>query len=159
MNLIFKVATEEDIPILTELMTLTFDDDTQKHLGEPKGGPPDYDTEEFFYPHITGKKAGRIFKIVLNGQIIGSILILIFEHGNNYLARINIDPAYQDKRIGTKAWQFIEETYPQTKSWRTDTPSWAKRNHHFYEKKCGFKKIKEESIEGEGTLFIYRKEM
>jgi len=159
MNLIFEVATEEDIPILTDIMTRTFDDDTQKHLGEPKGGPPDYDTEEFFHPYIIRKEVGTVYKIIFDDKTIGAIILFIFEHGNNTLGRIFIDPAYQNKGIGIKTWKFIEDKYPQTKSWTLDTPEWAKRNHHFYGKKCGFKKIEEQPVEGAGTLFIFRKNL
>lgn len=159
MNLIFEVATEEDIPILTDVMTRTFDDDTQKHLGEPKGGPPGYDTGEFFYQWMIRESASTGYKIIENDKIIGAFIVFISGKGNNTLGTIFIDPTYQDKGIGTKTWKFIEETYPQTKSWTLDTPEWAKRNHHFYEKKCGFKKIEEQPVEGVGTLFIFQKNL
>ncbi|UCG01070.1 MAG: GNAT family N-acetyltransferase [Candidatus Heimdallarchaeota archaeon] len=159
MNLSFELATEEDIPTLTEVMTRTFDDDTQKHLGEPKGGPPDYDSEEFFYPYILRKETGTVFRIILDEKIIGGFVVFIFRHGNNSLGRIFIDPTHQNKGIGLKAWKFIENNYPKTKSWTLDTPEWAKRNHHFYEKKCGFKKIEEETVEGGGILFIFQKKL
>ena len=157
MNLIFKVATEADIPILTDIMTRTFDDDTQKHLGEPKGGPPGYDTGEFFRQWMIRENASTGYKIMVNDKIIGAFIVFISGKGNNVLGTIFIDPVYQNKGIGTRTWKFIEETYPQTKSWRLGTPSWAKRNHHFYEKKCGFKKVEERPEEGVGISFIYQK--
>ena len=46
MDLIFEEATEQDIPDLTRVMTLAFDDDARKHLGQEKGGPPGYDNGE-----------------------------------------------------------------------------------------------------------------
>ena len=36
-------------------------------------------------------------------------------------------------------WNYIEQKYPQTKKWITDTPGFSYRNHHFYVNKCGFK--------------------
>jgi hypothetical protein len=54
-------------------------------------------------------------------------------------------------------WQFIEETYPSTKSWTLETPSFALKNHYFYEK-CGFEKIEEKKEPGEEWVsFVYRK--
>jgi len=159
MNLIFKVATEADIPILTDIMTRTFDDDTQKHLGEPKGGPPGYDTGEFFRQWMIRENTSTGYKIMVNDKIIGAFIVFISGKGNNTLGTIFINPAYQDKGIGTRTWNFIEETYPQTKSWRLGTPSWAKRNHHFYEKKCGFKKVEERPEEGVGISFIFQKNL
>ena len=158
MNLVYEVATKEDIPILTDIMTRTFDDDTQKHLGEPKGGPPGYDTGEFFHQWMVGRKESTWYKIILDEKVIGAFIVFIFDHGNNCLGTIFIDPEYQDKGIGSKTWRYIEENYPETKSWILDTPEWAKRNHHFYEKKCGFKKINERPEEGVGKLFIFKKE-
>ncbi|MHA2224509.1 MAG: GNAT family N-acetyltransferase [Candidatus Hodarchaeales archaeon] len=158
MDLIYEVATEEDIPILTDLMTRTFDDDTQKHLGEPKGGPPGYDTGEFFEKWMIGQEASTGYKIILDDKIIGVFIVFIYDHGNNCLGTLFIDPEYQDQGIGTKTWKFIEKSYPETKSWILDTPGWAKRNHHFYEKKCGFKKIEERPEEGVGTLYIFQKD-
>ncbi|MHA1970100.1 MAG: GNAT family N-acetyltransferase [Candidatus Hodarchaeales archaeon] len=158
MNLIYKVANKEDIPTLTALMTRTFDDDTQKHLGEPKGGPPGYDTGEFFERWMIGQEASTGYKIILDDKIIGAFIVFIFDHGNNNLGTIFIDPDYQNKGIGKKVWKYIEEKYPETKSWILDTPEWAKRNHHFYEKNCGFKKIEERPEEGVGKSFIFKKE-
>ena len=56
--------------------------------------------------------------------------------------------------MGTRAWQCIEETYPQAKSWRLSTPVWAVKNHHFYEQKCGFYRVGVEDDE-----IKYRKDM
>jgi hypothetical protein len=56
-------------------------------------------------------------------------------------------------------WQFIEATYPDTLSWTLGTPAWAVKNHHFYEVKCGFRKVDEEAGPGEPWVsYIYRKE-
>jgi hypothetical protein len=48
----------------------------------------------------------------------------------------------------------VERSYPDAKSWKLETPSWATKNHYFYEKKCGFRRVdvKEDS-------FVYRKDM
>ncbi len=158
MKLIYEVATEEDIPILTDIMTRTFDDDTQKHLGELKGGPPGYDTGEFFQQWMIEQEKSTGYKIILDDKIIGAFIVFISDLGKNILGTIFIDPDYQNKGIGTKTWKYIEEMYSGAISWILNTPGWAKRNHHFYEKKCGFKKIDERPEEGVGTLFIFQKE-
>jgi len=38
-----KPASLDDIPELVPVMKRAFDDDTQKHLGKPRGGPEGYD--------------------------------------------------------------------------------------------------------------------
>lgn len=160
MKLRYEIATEKDIPELTKIMTRTFDDDTQKHLGEPKGGPDGYDTGEFFQRWMIYEEASTGYKIILDDEVIGAFIVFIYEHGKNVLGTMFINPDHQNMGIGTHVWQFIEDTYPNSKAWALDTPSWATRNHHFYEKKCGFTKVREEHIDGPpGTLFIYHKYM
>ncbi|MFD2875681.1 GNAT family N-acetyltransferase [Paenibacillus rhizoplanae] len=53
-----------------------------------------------------------------------------------------IDPLYQNQGFGHEALHFLFVQYPAAKRWTLDTPSWAVRNHHFYEKH-GFIRIGE----------------
>jgi ribosomal protein S18 acetylase RimI-like enzyme len=162
MELTFEEATEKDIPELTKVMTRAFDDDSQKHLGLEKGGPEGYDNGDFFRKWLLPYKESVGHKILLDGKIIGCIIVWILETKENFLGTIFIDPEYQDQGVGTQTWQFIEETYPDTKQWTLETPSWAVKNHYFYEQKCGFKKIEEkveESSDSPGTSFVYQKVM
>jgi GNAT superfamily N-acetyltransferase len=149
----FEEISEADIPDLTAVMTRAFDDDSQKHRGIEHGGPEGYNTGEFFRKWLFGYKESEGYKILLGNNVIGSFIVWIFEHGENVLGTIFVDPVYQDRGIGTQAWQFIEATYSDTKRWTLETPIWAVKNHHFYEK-CGFHRVetREEDI-------VYRKEM
>ncbi|MHA2245321.1 MAG: GNAT family N-acetyltransferase [Candidatus Hodarchaeales archaeon] len=157
MNLSFKIAAEKDIPELTEIMTRTFDDDSQEFLGEPKGGPDGYDNGEFFQRWMIEEEASTGYKILLNDKVIGAFIVFIYESRKNVLGTMFIDPEYQNMGVGTRTWQFIEITYPDA-NWALDTPSWATRNHHFYTKKCGFKKVREQEVDDfPGKLFIYQK--
>ncbi|MHA2347189.1 MAG: GNAT family N-acetyltransferase [Candidatus Hodarchaeales archaeon] len=157
MNLVFEEMLEEDIPKQTEIMTRAFDDDSQRHLGVEKGGPPGYDDGEFFRTWLLPYKESIGYNVLLDGTLIGGIIVWILPKGENNLGTIFVDPEFQNKGIGYQIWQFIEKTYPNTKSWTLGTPSWAISNHHFY-KKCGFTKIREEPMEGHpGTSFIYQK--
>jgi hypothetical protein len=150
----FEIITEADIPKLTKVMTRSFDNDAQKHLNQEKGGPPGYDNGEFFQKWVIQDKRSTGYKIISNEQIVGGFLVWILESGENILGNIFIDPDYQDQGIGTRTWEFIETSYPNSNSWTLETPKWALKNHYFYEQKCGFRKInaREDS-------FIYKKEM
>ena len=77
------------------------------------------------------------YKIIINDEVIGGIIVWILPEGHNILGTIFVDPPFQDRGVGQKTWAFIEESYPDTISWRLGTPAWATKNHHFYEK-CGF---------------------
>ena len=152
ISLRFNRMTEADIPELTEVMTRTFDADAQEYLGQPSGGPPGYDTGEFLQKWVF-EKGGHGWKIIADGKTVGAFIVFITPEKEYWLGNIFVDPAYQNQHIGTRAWEFIEATYPDARAWNLGTPSWSIRNHHYYEK-LGFVKVKVE-----GDDMIYRKEM
>ena len=160
MELTFEVFTEADLPELTAVMTRAFDDDHQRHLGLPKGGPPGYDNGDFFRQWVFPHKQSHGFKVVSGGRIIGAVVLWIFEHGDNVLGTIFVDPSAQDSGVGTRVWQWVEAEYPETRSWRLETPGFAVRNHGFYERKCGFTKVEEKRYENhDWPMYVYRKDM
>ena len=160
MNLAFSEISEADVPELTAVMTRAFDEDAKKHFDKDKGGPPGYDNGEFFREWLFGYQWTVGYKAILDGCIVGAIIVWIFDTGKNVLGTIFVDPEYQDRGMGTRTWEFVESTYPDTKTWQLETPSLATKNHHFYEK-CGFRKVEVKPAEGDmpGELWIYRKEM
>jgi GNAT superfamily N-acetyltransferase len=91
------------------------------------------------------------------GQIIGGMVVFNQGHGHFHLDLLFIDPEYHNRGIGTRAMQFIEQTYPAAVQWSLDTPIWAIRNQHFYEK-FGYVKVKEEELPGI-TLIGYEKRL
>ncbi|MFX1355547.1 MAG: GNAT family N-acetyltransferase [Promethearchaeota archaeon] len=159
LGLSFEEITESDVPELTKVMTRAFDDDAQKHLGQERGGPDGYDNGDFFRTWLFPYRESVGYKILLEGEVIGATIVWILPDGHNVLGTIFVDPAHQDRGVGTQTWRFIETTYPETKSWRLATPDWATKNHHFYKEKCGFCKVESDPIvpteEGQS---IYRKE-
>lgn len=159
-TLIFEAFTEDDIPELTRVMTRAFDDDAQRHLGQERGGPPGYDNGDFFREWLFGYQETVGYKVISGDKAIGAIIVWVLEGGHNVLGAMFVDPACQDRGVGTRMWEFVEASYPETKSWRLATPNWAFKNHYFYEAKCGFKRVESDPIIGtpEGET-IYRKEM
>ncbi|MFC1572201.1 GNAT family N-acetyltransferase [Candidatus Eisenbacteria bacterium] len=158
LGLTFETTTEADIPELTDVMKRAFNDDTQKHLGKERGGPPGYDNGDFFRKWLFGYEQSEGHKILADGRIIGGIVVWILDGGENILGTIFVDPGFQDRGIGWRTWEFIEERYPETKSWRLETPAWATKNHHFYQK-CGFVRVDNDPLirASEGS-WIYRKQ-
>lgn len=134
----FEILKEEDIDILTPIMKRAFDEDTKIHLNEPKGGPKGYDNGEFIRKFALSNDSTS-YTINLDGKIIGCIILWINQETNiNFLGSLFIDSDVQNKGIGEKAWKFIEQEYPNTIKWCTETPGYSKRNHNFYINKCGF---------------------
>ena len=159
LELIFLIIEEPDIPVLIPVMKRAFDDDARKHLGKESGGPPGYDDGEFFRTWLLPYQESVGYKITSCDQVIGGIIVWILPEGHNILGTIFVDPEYQDLGVGQQTWQFIEETYPETRSWWLGTPVWATKNHHFYVK-CGFKLVESDPlIPPEEDTTIYRKEI
>ncbi len=94
-------------------------------------------------------------KIVSAGQIIGGIVVMDEGEGHYHLDLLFIDPTYHNQGIGTQAMQFIETRYPARK-WTLDTPVYAVRNQHFYEK-FGYVRAGEVDHEDDVPLFRYEK--
>ena len=123
-----------------------------------KRDPPGYDDGEFFRKWLFSYDASVGYKITSEGRIVGAFILWLLEDGCNRLGTIFVDPDFQDQEVATRAWCFVEQTYPDSQSWTLATPGWAIKNHHFYQQKCGFTKIGED-MSPEGVSFIYQKTM
>jgi ribosomal protein S18 acetylase RimI-like enzyme len=153
MTITFERATPADADDLVKMQIAAFHDDARLYPGVEVGGPPGYDSVEVMLEKIG---EAEVYKIVTDGHIIGGIILYDHGQGEMHLDVINIDPEYHNLGIGTQAMHFIEQTYPATK-WTLDTPGYAIRNQHFYEK-FGYVKLKEENYDG-FILFAYEKQM
>ena len=159
MDVELQKIAEEDVPDLTQAMTKAFDDDTQRYLGIEKGGPEGYDNGDFFRKWLFPHDNCEGYKIVVNGETVGGLLVWLYKNKDNTWGSVFIDPVWQNKGVGTRAWQLIEQLYPDTRSWTLETPGYSIKNHKFY-RKLGFEKIKElDAEEHPGKSFIFRKMM
>jgi ribosomal protein S18 acetylase RimI-like enzyme len=139
-----KRATLQDAAQLTEIQTRTFQDDNKrKPLGCSLEGPPGHDSVDW--------NAGWIiktpyFKILLDGQLVGGIIVFDMGRGHYELGRIYVDPDFQDRGIGQQAVEQMFDAFLDAVRWTVGTPSWAIRNQHFYEK-VGFVKVGETDVD------------
>ena len=122
---------EVHIDELTKIMERAFNEDARIHLGKERGGPDGYDDGSFLRKWGLHKDASS-YCISLNQQLIGGVILWINEDKNNFLGNIFIDPACENHGMGTKVWNMIEQLYPDTKIWNTETPAFSSRNHNFY---------------------------
>jgi multimeric flavodoxin WrbA/GNAT superfamily N-acetyltransferase len=146
-------ACECDAEVLTHIQARTFYEDTLKFRGV-KGGPPGVDSIDWTLDMIS---RAHYFKVLSNKRIIGGIIVFNLGNGLYELGRIFIDTDYQSKGIGQKVIDLLHNSFIDATKWRLETPEWALRNHHFYEK-MGYKKIGVEGPIPEGfTLFVYER--
>lgn len=80
------------------------------------------------------------FKVMLDGKIIGGIIVTISGKSYGRIDRIFVEPVYQGKGIGSNVIKLIEEEYPSIRIWNLETSSRQLTNHHFY-KKMGYEII------------------
>jgi GNAT superfamily N-acetyltransferase len=153
MNIDFELATPADAEGLVEAQIAAFHDDARLYPGVEIGGPPGYDSVDEMLAKIA---RGECHKISLDGEIIGAITVFDEGLGHFHLDVLVIDPAHHNQGIGTQAMGFIERTFPAT-VWTLDTPTFATRNQHFYER-LGFARVGE-TVFPDITLIQYEKRL
>jgi GNAT superfamily N-acetyltransferase len=145
-------ATEADAEALVQVQIAAFHHDSILYPEVAIGGPPGYDS----VPHTLQKiREDECYVITADERCIGGMVVFVLGDGHYHLDLIFLDPVYHDRGIGTQAMRFLEQTYPAQR-WTLDTPQWAIRNRHFYEK-LGYVKVRE-FVEADGTpLIAYEK--
>jgi len=144
MMLEFQRAALADAPALVQAQVAAFHHDSVLYSGVEVGGPPGYESVEVMQAKIMRDDA---FSIWLDGQIVGGMVIYDQGSGHYHLDVIFIHPDYHNRGIGSQALRFLDITYPAARLWTLNTPAWAIRNQHFYEK-FGFVKVSESEWEG-----------
>lgn len=81
----------------------------------------------------------EVLRILEDGRPVGGAVVKLdpVSH-HNELELLFVTPHEHSKGVGFRAWQLIEERYPDTVVWETCTPYFETRNIHFYINKCGF---------------------
>jgi ribosomal protein S18 acetylase RimI-like enzyme len=137
-------ATGADAARLTEIQRRVFDDDNKlKPPGGSMEGPPGYDSVAWNAQWIAKTP---YYKILLDGQLVGGLIVFDMGQGHYELGRIWVDPAFQNQGIGQQAVQLMFGAFPDAARWTLGTPSWAIRNQHFYEK-MGFVRVRETKVD------------
>lgn len=125
----FQPATPGDVAALTDASKRAFDHDVDYGAPGP-GGPPGYDSQEFYRRVF---RWGKLFKIVDGTEVIGGIIVQIVKPGHCELSRMWLVPERQNQRVGRQALRWVEETFPAARRWTLDTPAWNQRTQHVYE--------------------------
>ena len=148
-----------DVEELTAVMTRAFDDDARRHLGEERGGPEGYDDGSFIRRWCLHRNA-RCYVARVGGAVAGAINVFpgADGEGSSVLGCLFVDPARQRRGLGGELWRFAAAAHPSRK-WRLETPAWATSNHSFYERTCGFRKLREtDPADPRENAFVYVRE-
>ncbi|WP_242296209.1 MULTISPECIES: GNAT family N-acetyltransferase [unclassified Bacillus cereus group] len=144
MTTIFiEKATILDAEKLTEIMTRTFDEEEKRWLCG-QGDVIDYNIQPPGYSSVEMMRYSieelDCYKVIMDGKIIGGIIVTISGKSYGRIDRIFVEPVYQGKGIGSYVIKLIEEEYPSIRIWDLETSSRQLNNHHFY-KKMGYETI------------------
>jgi GNAT superfamily N-acetyltransferase len=139
-----EVALETDAEQIRNMMVVIERDETHRWYdnGE-RVFIPGYDSVAMQKYHMWDNK---YYKIIYNEILVGILLILYTGREHARVDRFYIEPAFQNRGIGSKVITLMEEMYPRVKIWSLDTIQKSTRNHIFYEKN-GYEKIGENDYE------------
>lgn len=151
MELRVEPATDADVEAMVEVQIASFESDALLYPGVEVGGPPGYNSAEHLRACL-GERA--CYKLLLDGALVGVMIVIDEGDGHVHLDVIAIHPDQQGRGVGTAAMAFLERAHPAER-YTLDTPSYALRNHHFYEK-LGYVKVGE-SAHLDVVLFAYEK--
>ncbi|OPJ63801.1 GNAT family N-acetyltransferase [Clostridium oryzae] len=150
MEIKFERAAAEDAETLIDVRNKSFYEDYIRY-----GMCPGYNiSKEHMIDSISSTIA---YKIVCNNQVIGNIGIKDNQDSNYYIGCLCVIPDYQNKGIGQKAINFVENEFPNAVVWILKTPADKERNIYFY-KKMGYKII-DEFVEGSVKLVVFEKKI
>jgi GNAT superfamily N-acetyltransferase len=145
MKVQFRKAKRSDAEALARASELAFHSDV--HVGAPPGppgGPPGYNSAAW-QKRMMG--IGEYYTILADANIVGGMIVFRKAPREYELGRIFVTPAYQNRGIGTQAFDFLWQTYPLSKRWTLGTPQWNRRTRHFYAK-VGFTEIGKDGHDG-----------
>ena len=132
----FPKAVARDAGALALASKRAFDNDLNYGALGP-GGPQGYDSAAWQKGMM---RRADYYKIVLEGEIAGGIIVFRTGVRQYELGRIFVLPEHQNKGIGTRAMGFLWDAYPLAKRWTLGTPAWNQRTRHFYSK-VGFSEV------------------
>jgi GNAT superfamily N-acetyltransferase len=117
----------EDSDLMASISKRAFENDL--NYGAPEvGGPPGYAHSE--WQSRIAAEATAYLVIEDQGVAVGGIIVF-GSSGHYWLGRMFVDPAVQNRGVGSRAMTLLEGEFPDAERWALETPP---RNHHFYEK-------------------------
>lgn len=124
-----SAASAHDLPQLVRISKFAFLEHSTRMSPFAPGGPGGFDSLHW---HQKALSAGSLFKICTGNQLLGAIYYSPRTPGTAWVNRVFLHPEAQNRGIGRRVFQIVEQQNPHVRSWGLDTPSWAVDNLHFY---------------------------
>jgi GNAT superfamily N-acetyltransferase len=151
VNIDIERSQLDETEDLVRVQIASFHSDAVYYPDVEEGGPPGYDNVDVMRRRIV---EDITFTIRVDGEIAGGIIVFPKDAAHMHLDVIFVEPTLHNKGVGSRAMSFLAEMYPGM-TWTLDTPVYAVRNHHFYEK---FGYLRGEAFEVDGfPLYPYTK--
>lgn len=150
MDVTIARASISDAKRLIEVYNLSFYSDYVRY-----GECPGYQRTEDSM--INSIQNCYVYKIIVNGRIVGAISVRNEKEGFYYLGALCVIPEYANKGIGKKAIAFLDREFQDAKQWALETPSDKVENHYFY-KKFGYK-VTNEYMDGNVRISYFEREL
>lgn len=152
IHLDIRKANVQEASALQYIEQAAFKEDIDRY-----GDRPDCPANESLESLVYKIQKYDYYAIYENDKCIGGADIRISSDSTKCrLARIYLDPRYQNLGIGKKVMLELESYYPSVTSWSLDTPHLNLRNHHFYES-LGYDRQYTKTVDDVLKLFEYEK--
>lgn len=153
MDITITRAAPDDAAEMVRVQIAAFHDDVNHYADATLGGPPGYDSVETMLRKIAEDEC-YVFRA--DGRVVGCMTFWKEGDGHYHLDVIVVDPAVHNQGIGSQAMRFLDTAYPDATRWTLDTPAYATRNHHFYEK-FGYVRVREFAADDGFRLYAYER--
>jgi ribosomal protein S18 acetylase RimI-like enzyme len=139
MDVLIEQASSEEAEAILELQKLAYQDEAE--IYQDYNIPPLTQTLE----GIKAEFGKLVFlKVIADGKLVGSARA--YEQENTcYIGRLIVHPAYQNRGIGTKLIDGIEQHFNEVARYELFTGYKSTRNLYLYQK-LGYKVFKEENL-------------
>ena len=122
-------ALEHELPQLVKISEFAFMDHSVRMSPYEPGGPAGFDSIEWHRKALT---AGSLYKISIGNHLLGGMYFSEKKAGTGWINRVFIQPEAQNRGIGKRVFQLVEQQNPHIRVWGLDTPRWAVDNLQFY---------------------------
>jgi ribosomal protein S18 acetylase RimI-like enzyme len=150
MNIQLNQAAPQDLEEILALQKLAYQSEAELH--DDFSIPPLHQT----LSEIKEEFQQQLFlKVVEQDTIVGSVRAYE-KDGTCFVGKLIVDPAFQNKGIGTKLMLEIEKRFEHLKRFELFTGYKSEKNLYLYNK-LGYKKFRREKISDKLTLVFLEK--